>query len=521
MSGEAVKVKSISLPAPTGGLNLVANPWALQQTEARVLDNYYVHDWGIRQRGRSDFEETLDDSSESEVGQMVRYYDTSGVGYVLVCTDKNVYRWGGATVTTNKTASVTITTPFTSSCIFNKKIFLVNGTDAGAIYDIATEALTTVTTTPNMSSFTHVWNYKNRLYGSAGTTIYYGAVDAVAGTLTSLDIASTLNESGKIAWGSSWSVNQGDQNEDLMAIGMTSGEILIYSGDWPASPNWQLVSRVKGPAPVGQNPVTQFGQDLLITTARGVVSLRSIVATASSGEALYVVTRKLGDILANFTGNADIAFSILTPFMYLLAPAYNGSGRSGYHEQSVWVLNYELGAWSQLRFPLGGEGEEIQAIEFLPGGSDEGRLIFAVGGGSDVKLYRVRLITGEEDTAVYFDWRTPFFDLGTKGQKVVKFIRALSRYVAGANAATRNVVSISASSDFADPATAQTDTASTAETTYDADLVYPYRLQELSPPGVGQYISVAFGKNSLGENNGEVNDLAGVEIYYEEERGAY
>lgn len=494
-------MKMAWIPAPLSGQNFVANPLDLKPDEARQIENYYVYDWGIRQRGIVNNNFTFNGSGDSTVGIMIPFLrDSSGTPFedMLISTDKHLYRIQAvdASSPTDVTpgGGFTINAAYQSATIFNGTVVLVNGTDKGIVYTIQTGTAAVATSTPDMSSFTCVWNYKNRLYGAPkGTaTYYYGEPGFTTGTFKLVDITLTLGRGGVITWGTSWSVNQGLVNEELMVIGFSSGEIQVYSGDYPGAGNWQMINRVYAPLPLGLRPAFNFGQDILISTYRGIIALTEIIAQKDPSSGLFILSKALG---ADATGpRTHMALNTDNPFLY--AVASNAAASLAL----VYVQNFERGAWSQLKFYLDtGSGETtVTSIGFY-----QHRLFI---GTNKAKLYNVDNADGEQPSVI-FAWKTPYFDFGTRNEKTIKMVRAISRCVVPSETPLiTNTIYIAP--DFREPSSPVTSTRSTTVTSTDTD----YYVQELAPPGVGRFLSLVSSKIAAGE----INDIAGLEVYYEE-----
>lgn len=430
-------IQSFDLPAPIKGLNFIKDPTELDPQECLQLDNYLIYKNKIRERGKFTVSATLSSGTQRSIGAMTSYL-LAGVEHLLICTNTRVNKianaFSGATVT-DKTNAVAFTVAFNRDLQFNGKIFLINGTDAGAVYDIASETLTAAGYTPNMSTFNSAWSYKRRpFFGVKNTaTYYYGDLDQVSGTLHLVDLSSVISKAGAIVWGASWPVNQGTENAEICVFGFSSGEILIFSGDWPDADNWQLINRVFGPMPVaevlaGTTLVQRFGQDLLINTVKGLVLLSSVVAAKTPNQPLFSLSENLG-IDASGSLLFYVALDNTAPYLYVQAGAFttlsseSGASYSGYR---VYALNHETQGWSALRFPADGSARSVTRIAFL-----SGYLVLAmVGISQDVVIAYVNPAQAEDNTSVFFEWSSGPLTMGSALEKVVKFIRTRMKWFA-------------------------------------------------------------------------------------------
>lgn len=479
-------MKPFFLPAPIDGINLRKAPHELALTEARELENYLIFDWGIREAGNTG---TLTNpgTAAKPVKTIIPFKSVTGTAKQLICTDSKVYvtsssSWGS---TTDKTGALTITLGTWQYEYFNKKIFLHNGTDDALVYDIAGDTLAASGFTglsPDDQVLICPWNYKNRLYSieqSNPRFAYTNTNDAVSGAMTLIDLAPVLLQTGPLLFGTGWSVNQGLSNEELCVFVSAMGDVLVYSGDNPSADNWQLVNRVSIPMPIGNRAFLRFGQDVLIVTARGVVSLARVIAAQEKKEEYFVVSSKLGN---SFSGaNVKPAVDPRQPFIYF----------AGASAGVIYVLNYERGAWSTLRLPA----TTINTFGFFDSGTEGQYLIAGMSDGSVIRL------DDSGGNTMAHTWRPGYFDFGTPAKKQITAVRVVGRNISGADQFS-NTVNIGL--EFLETLPADT------RTTTGIGTFYTY--QELQPPGIGKFICPVFAKASTGERN-EIN---GAEIYYEE-----
>lgn len=476
-------LKSFFLPAPTDGLNLRASPYELKITEAQQLDNYLVYDWGIRETGSYG---TLTHPASGIVKQLICFKDDNGAALELICVANKVYlannpNW---TTPTDMTGALTITSDAWRYCIWNKRIFMVNSTDAGLIYTIAGGSLAADTwtglTTDNASQ---VFAFKQRLYyiEKNSTSFWYGPESSVSGALSEYDVSDFLEDYGTLLFGTSWSVNQGNYNEQLFIIVTSAGEVLVYSGDSPEADNWALVTRISIPMPIGNQAFTRLGQDLLICTSRGVISLAAFLAGRGDNESYYLVSGKLADTLGTAANVPPIRDSV-RPFMYFPSSS----------SQYVYALNYERGAWSRIN--TGVSSSTITAMAFYEDTSGTGAFLnmsFANSGSRRV------LEGGNTESHI---WRSGFLAVEPDKYKQVQKMKVIGRNTFGTD---RFSATASVAFDVL-TATTESDTKTVSTTSTD------YTSVELQPPGIGRRPSVYFSKTSASERN----EIVGCDMFY-------
>lgn len=504
MSGTpTTKMKSVYVPAPVDGMNLIANPvLGFELTEARILTNYLVYDWGIRQRGK----ETQVFNSPAVVA-LYPFYDQGGTERMIaVGTDNEIYRLNAYNDTTpdNITGSVTVTdvsNVFITS--FNKHIFFFNETDTPWLYSIAgaSNCGATSITGPTGTEICFGWNYKNRLYlleGASGnaTSVWYGGVGAISGSFTENDFAQVLARSSYILTGFSWSFNQGNDAQEYFVLISIEGEVLVYAGDYPGATNWALTIRATIPRPTGRDCIVRLGQEVLVSTARGVIALSSVFSAQTSGEQYYSITRKLGDT-ALFR-DRQFVIDRNSPFLYGSDYAAN-AGAGDPETWKVYVQNYERGAWSYITL----YGDAPSALACFDG--------YFFYGSDQSGLYRIEKDgDGEPDGRVPFQWATPFFNFGTNLQKTPRSLRLIGKDLS--DAAFRFAHTVATYSEFGSRQTggaASTADSSAVATGVQSGQIYT---QELIPSGYGHQQSYVI--STLQEGNRE--ELYGFELFYEE-----
>lgn len=488
MSGEPEEVLSEFIPPPLDGLNLIASPTEYLPTEAKVLDNYLVYDTGIREVRIP----TIAYNGSGSVDFQFPYYDSSNVAKILFSLGTSIYRYNiGDGTATDVTGGSAISSGLWFPCYFNRRIFLFNGVDVPRYHDLGSGAVAdTGFSGVTQSELIQATAYKKRLYivQNGTRSFWYGAVDAIAGALTEFNLSSIFDYPGNLLCVFNWTYNQGLQNEELFVALSDQGEFVIYSGDYPAAANWQLVAKGRMPAVVNnlaRQAFVKVANDVNIVTNRGVISLSALVSGNTSEASYFTVSRKIKN---NVVTGLIPALDNFNPFVYFV-----GSDMS--QLTSVYVLNYERGAWSRLYFP-NGLGNTMKSISAFNG-------VIRIGT-TDGDLYEldISLQTTSDTTHV---WQTPYLNFKSNQQKVSKSIRVIGLNY-GANGNFINSCSIS--SNFANPATAIPSGDTTAVT---ADV---NTIQELAPPGIGRWLSYKFSKAGVSSAN-QKNEIQGFEAMYE------
>lgn len=494
MSGEPTKVKQFYIPAPIDGINKRAAPHQLQPTEARELINYYINDSGITEGGAF---LDITDGTFGGVFTLVPYGQVSASNLLAVTENYKLLRMDGVAFggATDITGALTITDRRWQYCFFNDYIFLFNGTDPGIIYNPAagTAAAHGLTgPAPDADVLVQGWNYKNRLYAvqANSTLVWYGAVGAITGAMTSFDLGQVLENYGNIVFGTTWSINQGTTNEDLWVVVTTCGEVLIYSGDYPAAANWQLINRITIPVPVGNRAFVRVGQDVLIVTRLGVVSLSAVVANRESTNSYFTVSAKLG----GFYNWVDCVPEKDQNKPYIYFSAFEITPGLVVHPY-ILVLNIERGAWSALDPDL-----DSYALAFAQKYATDGYCITSDGDA-------VKLLDNSQQSGVAHTWRTGWLNFGTNVLKKIKSLRLILRNLTGSITANNRAL---IGGDFTEPTTGESVRSKTLTS-------QTYYTEELSPQSpTAARLSVVFQKTSL---SSEYNELLGADVFYQEGGG--
>lgn len=487
------------VPAPIDGIDRVSPPNEIGATSARELDNYYIYDWGIRERGAFSNTIALPDGGDLKLFFPITIEGISSAVVSSSAGDSYLYTFSNDNFSAAVPGSITAKNAFT----YSRKAYFPYGTGVYSIdllddTILASGALTVVGFTADFG-----FAYRNRVYlihSGTGTVSYYGAGATSGAASGTFDFRDFFQRGTKLIFGTSWSYNEGLSNEELFVVGNDVGEVLVYSGDYPGHANWRIVTRVDIPTPfpgfvnsgtLEQVNVLKLGQDIVIPTTRGAISLAQIVAGRKDDD-YYLLSRKIGPVL---TG-CPPAMSHNYPFAYFAS------------SQDVYVLNYERGAWS--RFPGIATGSDTithLAVSTPPSFASTNPitsyLVVGTTAGGFKKLLEGALLS---DANVTYTWKTPYFDFGLPVEKQSKFIRLVARDMA--SSAIGN--SVSCSVDFDSTAVGAAD----AKTTTVSGT--GYKTQTLAPPGCGFELSYEFSK---GGHASRCNEIAGFKPFLEQGGG--
>ena len=492
-------LKSLFVPPPVDGLNLIASPSQFKPTEARVLKNYRCFDSGVRQVACPVANLTV--GGGLSIPCMVSFTNDSGTEKLIYTGNNKFWRLdnptdSSATDITNGTA---VSNDSWNVTYFNKRILFFNGTNTPRIHDRGAGNVTDFSATgPTVANLLQATPFKRRLYivETSSTKFWYGDVDAFAGTFTSFDLDSVFESSGRLAFVFSWTFNQGDYNEELFCAVNENAELLVYSGDYPAAANWQLIHRAQLPAFSSfpnPAPILKTANEVYIVTSRGLIQTSSVVTGALQQRPYYTVSRNIKDQVSN---PIPPVLDRVGPFIYAVAG-------SAFSANDIYCFNFERGAWSQIT-----TSSVIGSLQITSMAYFRGYLMIGTGN-STPSLYNIDLDgpTGTDD--LEYTWSTPFLNFGSNLQKTVQAIRMLGKNL---GVSTVFETAMYMAKEFVDNGKP-----SPPNLTQKVDTVAQNAqvVQELSPfGGNGRWLSFVFTRDTNADT--ELNEYQGFEVLYEE-----
>lgn len=206
--------------------------------------------------------------------------------------------------------------------------------------------------------------YKGRIiHVPNGTGVaYYGDVGQVAGAIDtnpSFNVGEVFAFSNVVAWTAQFSLSDGLVNQDYFAFGNDMGEVLIYSGDYPDHPEWEIAARLKIGIPIAYrtSPTIPYQNDALVLTYDGVVSLRDLFTAGNAQGLRDSTTRAINPywaaLVKDYTGIGSTVnvpsgvYSDRERKVYILCLGFAGEDLSvDLEAATMFVLNTDTGAWS-------------------------------------------------------------------------------------------------------------------------------------------------------------------------------
>lgn len=341
---------SETIPPPLMGINAKDAISNMDQSFALEMENFFPVGNAIEMR--RGYETFATGVGGGKVFDLHPFVAVNGTEYLLATDSASVYDCtaGGAAVLLS---GLTIFTGFFSSVNFRNRIFM-------KAYDAATDVYDWDGTTWNLSAFVgpggddktlwYVTSYKNRLYFlDTNCSMWYGGVDAITGALTEWDFKSLFHHGGSPVFIGPFGATASVLAEEFIVIS-TKGEILLYDGDNPGATNWSLVGRYFMPEPAGPRAFVRNGQDILVITRLGILSLSSIINSTAITQFSYLTD----NISPLFRDSVNTAVAIGPSFsQYIVGCIYpNGNYLIINLPTSVttsiqYVMNLVTGAWAK------------------------------------------------------------------------------------------------------------------------------------------------------------------------------
>jgi hypothetical protein len=338
--------RTMRLPAPVRGLNTSAPIQVLDPREAVVLTNMICRPQGAETREGYIGHVT---GLGARVDALMEYAPAGAGGKLFAAAGSSIFDVTaegavGAAVQTGLTSAYWRHTMMATPA--GQFLFAVNGADAPRHFNGSAWAAPTITgVTP--AELTNVVAHKNRLWLVQKDTLtaWYLPTAAIAGAASSFPMGGFCRRGGRLVALGTWSRDGGAGADDLLVAVTSEGEVLIFSGTDPSvSTAWALVGVFQIPPPVGPRCFVKAGADLGVITARGLISLDSVLPMSASEQSQSALTNKIEDAFARAwrdVGASDAWQVIEAPaerIVLINVPS---------DPPEQFCLGLEVGGWSQ------------------------------------------------------------------------------------------------------------------------------------------------------------------------------
>jgi len=342
------RVKSVSLPAPIGGLNSRDSLDAMPQTDAIVMSNWFptVEKVTIRE-GFSSFCTGI---GSGNVETLVEHNAGANRQLLAIGSDGVLYQIDTGSAVSRKTG---LSNGRFQTTEFNGLTIFVNGTDTPFSWNGSSASNLSITLSDSASASTlkGVTTYKNRLYYFTGVdqNFYYSAtVDTFQGNFTKFPVGLVGTFGGNLIQIGVLTVDGGEGQDDLLTLMMSSGEVLVYSGTDPSASSFALVGTFRIAEPVNEiRAMAKLGGDLIVATREGYLPLSQVFRQDLVGNKAAAISEKIrGTVIRQvaLTGSTtgwQIHVSADGSKLYVNYPTGDGTDTFNQH-----VFNPITRAWS-------------------------------------------------------------------------------------------------------------------------------------------------------------------------------
>ena len=277
------------IPAPVAGWNTQDPEASMDPSFGTQMENYFPERGRVvSRRGSKEFADTTDTGAVETLFNWV----SGAANKLFAITGTALYDATDPASVTEETG-VTVTEGRWRSATMNGQGILVNGTDEPLRIDgsgawVAHGFTATGLLTANL---TQVAVFKNRLFflEKDSANLWYGDLNAITGPLHKFNLG-LVNESGGncLALGS-LTLDTGVGVDDLLAICMSRGDVLIYAGTDPSTANaWQISGQYKLGPVIGDRPLVKLGGDLIAITSDGYIPLLQFIGAGREQRQLAI-----------------------------------------------------------------------------------------------------------------------------------------------------------------------------------------------------------------------------------------
>lgn len=203
----------------------------------------------------------------------------------------------------------------------------------------------------------NIFSYKGRIYTfDQSLNLRYAGREALSGSLTAFNTRFIFTGKGKGLIAGAASFKVGEYLDELIYLVTSSGEMLIYTGDYPEATNWTIVGRYQIGEPLSASSFAEVQGDVIFVTKTGVKSLKNIIQnnTDLNDPNFY----KINNYIQSFTANnkkSEVNRVEYSPRLNALFVLLEGSvlhqSTGLYPNDTLLVCNLENGAWTKFTYP--------------------------------------------------------------------------------------------------------------------------------------------------------------------------
>jgi hypothetical protein len=298
--------RTVSIPAPTGGLNARDALAKMPVTDAVIMNNWFPTPTSVDLRNGSV------DHVTGITGwvETIAHYSSPTERKLFAAAESNIYD-----VTTEGVVGMPVVTGLSNARLQYTNIgtaggnflVLVNGQDKLQGYD-GTDWWIDGDGTHDITGFDtekaiNTNLFKNRLWFTEKTSmrIWYLGLQSIAGAATSIDFSTIFGLGGHLIGMTNWTIDNVSGIDDYAVFITSEGEFAIYKGTDPSTADtWALVGVFRIGRPVGNRPYIKVGSDVLLICDDGLFPLSKALLTDRSSLNL-AVSNKITNLI-----NSDV-----------------------------------------------------------------------------------------------------------------------------------------------------------------------------------------------------------------------
>lgn len=264
----------VTVPAPSGGLNVLVDPDAIELPDAIRCTNMIPRIGGLELRLG-----TLWASSPGG-GTAITTLAPHSNGTIVAAYGANLNArtasgvWPSVATVGGKTNAEWNYTQYQDILI------MCNGADTPVSWNGTAFGLLVITGV-TASTLIGCQTFKGRVYywQANARSFWYAAAGAYQGALTQFDLSKFTYRDGQLLFAVPLTFDGGSGPDDMLAFVFSNGEVLLYQGDDPGSANsWEQVGRYSIPQPRGRRAWTQSGSTTIVGTVSGPVDLQKALS---------------------------------------------------------------------------------------------------------------------------------------------------------------------------------------------------------------------------------------------------
>ena len=345
--------RTVSVPAPVGGLNARDSIADMEPTDAIMIENWFpsTSSCDIRNgytnwvTGFTGWVETVMAYNGASTNKLFAaannaIYDATSSGTVGAAVVSG-------SITSNRWQHINMSTAG------GKYLYAFNGVDKPLLYDGSTWVRVDGTSSPAITGVTtsnldSPQLFKSRLWMIEKNTlkIWYLPINSIGGAASAIDFTGLFKLGGTLRGMVNWTINNSAGVDDYAAFITSEGEIALYTGTDPSnSSTWSIVGVFRIGRPIGKRFFTKMGSDAAMITADGIVNIsksfltdRSNLSATLSSKIGKAVNADVQDYNANF-GWQPILYPIGNKLIINVPQNENSV-------QYQYVCNTITGAWT-------------------------------------------------------------------------------------------------------------------------------------------------------------------------------